>query len=485
VPSEEIEVRMSRVKIGVMIGWLGLALTACGDNVADPNVVARVGDYELTVDDVVRLLVDEERLPTEASVVESVAELWIDYTLLAEATLEDSTYQQLELSALVRQRVEQEMILQLRDSVIQVDTLITEDELRELYAAEAPAVELHARHIMMSYPIEATQTQRDSVRALLSQLRTRITGGARFEDIARQYSQDPGSAADGGDLGFFSRGEMVQPFEDAVMALQQGQVSDVVETPMGLHLIRLEERRVRDFAEVADVFRTTVLQDRTNQAESTFVAGLEGPAGLTVAEGAYDVTRELARNPTVELSRRAGRRALVSWANGEYTAGELLELLRFEEPSLRERVAVANDQELDDFLHDVGRRDLLVTEARLSGLEASPVRIDSLTSEVGAQLLAATASIGLRELDVAPGEDTEAAVKRAVMASLTDNISGATRIVPLGLVGFQLREGVPTSINSSAVGQALLSISQVRAGRSPSPIEQAPQPGAVIPDSAR
>jgi hypothetical protein len=476
---------MSRVNIGLMIGLLGLAAAGCGEDAADPNVVARVDDYELTVDDVVRLLVDEERLPTEASVVESLADLWIDYTLLAEATLEDSTYQQLELSALVRQRIEQEMILQLRDSVIQVDTFITDDELRDLYAAESPELQIHARHVMMAYPIEATQAQRDSVRALLTQLRTRIVGGARFEDIARQYSQDPGSASSGGDLGFFSRGEMVQPFEDAVLALEQGQVSDVVETPMGLHLIRLEERRVRDFTEVAEAFRLRVLQDRTNQAESTFVAGLEGPAGLEVAEGAYDVTRELARNPTIDLPRRAARRALVSWASGEYTAGELLELLRFEEPTLRERVAVATDEELEDFLHDVGRRDLLVTEARLSGLDADPARVDSLTSQVRGQLLAATASIGLREVDAAPGEDLEVAVKRAVMASLTDNISGATRIVPLGLVGFQLREGARASINSSAVGQALLSISQVRAGRSPSPIEQAPQPGAATPDSAR
>lgn len=479
------EKKTSRGKLAAVVGWLVLAAAGCSDDVTDPNVVARVGDYRLTVDDVVRLLVDEEHLPTEASVVESLAELWIDYTLLAEATLADSTYDRLELEALVRQRIDQEMILALRDSVIQVDTSITDSELSDLYAAEAPEVELHARHIMMTYPLEATQTQRDSVRALLTQLRTRIMGGARFEDIARQYSQDPGSASNGGDLGFFSRGEMVQPFEEAVMALQQGQVSDVVETPMGLHLIRLEERRVRDFAEVAAAFRARVLQDRTNDAESTFVANLEGPAGLEIAEDAFDVTRELARNPTVELSRRAARRPLISWANGEYTAGEMLQLLQFEEPTLRERVAVATDDELDDFLRDVGRRDLLVTEARTSGLEASRARIDSLTSQVSAQLLAAAASVGLRDIEVAPGEEVEAAVKRGVMASLADNLSGATRIVPLGLVGFQLREGVPTAINSTGVGRALLSISQVRAGRGPSPLEQVPDSAAAAQDSAR
>jgi hypothetical protein len=462
-----------------------LAAAACGDDAADPSLVARVGDYELTVDDVVRLLVDEERLPADAAIVESLAELWIDYTLLAEATLEDSTYRQLELEALVRQRVDQEMIAQLRDSVIQVDTFFTEDELRARYAAEAPEVELRASHIMMTYPLEATPPQRDSVRAALEQLRTRILGGARFEDLARQFSQDPGSAPDGGDLGFFSRGDMVQPFEEAVLGLEPGEVSGVVETPMGLHIIRLDERRVQDFDDVAPTFRARVQQERTAAAESTFVAGLEGPAGLEIVEGSRDVARELARNPAVDLPRRAARRALVRWDAGEYAAGELLELLRFEEPTLRERVAVATDEELDDFLRDLGRRDLLVTEARLSGLEPTAAHVDSLTVQVGAQLLAATASLGLREIDAAPGEATEAAVKRAVLASLADNLSGATRLVPLGLVGFQLREGVTTSIDAAGVGSALLSIGQIRAGRSPSPIEQLPDTSAARADSAR
>jgi hypothetical protein len=463
-----------------------VCLAGCGDDAPDTNIVARVGDYELTVDDVVRLVVDEEQIPVEASMVESLANLWIDYTLLAEATAQDSTYGQLELEALVRQRIDQEMILQLRDSVIQVDTAITQEELEGLYAAEAPAVQIHARHIMMTPPIEATQAQRDSVRAALDRVRARIQSGERFEDLARQLSQDPGSAQNGGDLGFFARGDMVQPFEEAVLALEPGEVSPVVETPMGLHLIRLEELRVQDFDEIAAGFRQRVQQDRVTAAESTFVAGLEGPAGVTIEEGALDVTRELARDPNVSLSGRAARRALVSWEGGEYSAGELLELLRFEQPSLRENVAAATDVELDDFLHDLGRRDMLVTEARASGLEPSSARVDSLTTDVAGQLLAATRALGLSDLDQAPGEDLEAAVQRAVLEALADNLSGATRVIPLGLVGFQLREGITISVLPGGVGQALLSIGQIRAGRSPSPVEQVPDsaPGEAA-DSAR
>ena len=484
LPHEEMAVRKLRM-IAPVLGCLTLAAAGCGDDAMDANVVARVGDYELTVDDVVTLLADEERLPTESAIVESLLELWIDYTLLAEATQEDSTYGRLEIEDLVRQRVDQEMILALRDSVIQVDTFITPEELSSLYATESPEVELRARHIMMNFPIEATPAQQDSVRNTLEQLRNRIIGGARFEDLARQFSQDPGSAAEGGDLGFFARGDMVQPFEEAVLALQPGEVSGVVESPMGLHLIRLEERRVQDFDEVAPAFRLRVQQERNAAAESTFVAGLEGPAGLQIAEGAFDVARELARNPSTALAGRAARRPLVSWDAGDYSAGELLEMLQFEQPSLRDRVSVATDEELEDFLLDLGRRDLLVTEARVSGLDPAPARVDSLTSEVRGQLLAATQALGLRDLDLAPGEEMEVAVQRAVLAALADNLSGATRIVPLGLVGFQLRERVPIAVNAAGVGQALLSVGQIRAGRSPSPIENTPETTAPAPDSVR
>jgi parvulin-like peptidyl-prolyl isomerase len=234
------------------------AVAACASEASDEGVVARVGPYRLMVDQAVELLVDQENLAAEARVVESLAELWIDYTLLAEAVYRDSLFSDLDLEPLVMQQVAQAMVFQLRDSVIQVDTFITEDELRVRYEAEAPAVEVRARHIMLQPPLQASQAQQDSVREVLAGLRERILGGESFEALAGQFSQDPGSARNGGDLGYFGRGDMVAPFEEAALALQPGEVSDVVTTPMGFHLIRLDERRVRGFEDVAAQYRLQV-----------------------------------------------------------------------------------------------------------------------------------------------------------------------------------------------------------------------------------
>jgi peptidyl-prolyl cis-trans isomerase SurA len=80
-------------------------------------------------------------------------------------------------------------------------------------------------------------------RARLEAIRDSIVHGGDFADFAKRYSQDPGSASEGGDLGFVRRGQFVKDFESAVFGLAEGQISGIVETEFGLHIIQLLERR--------------------------------------------------------------------------------------------------------------------------------------------------------------------------------------------------------------------------------------------------
>jgi parvulin-like peptidyl-prolyl isomerase len=450
---------------------VALAGGGCAGAEESENLVARVDDYRLTVDQAVELLVDEEGLATNIAVVRSLADFWIDYTLLAEAVTRDSTFARLDLEPLVQQQLWQTMVLQLRDSVIQVDTFITETELRDLYDEEAPEVEVRARHIMLTYPVQASPAQRDSVREALQAARERIVAGASFESVAQEISQDAGSARAGGDLGYFGRGELVAPFERAALALTPGEMSEIVETPMGLHLIRVEDRRTRGFEEAAGAFRNRIQSQRVQEAESTFIAAVEARVGPTVADGAVAIVKEVARNPGSRLSGRAARRNVIEWQGGAITVGELQTTLRLESPALRDQLSTASDEDVATFLGDLARRDLLVAEARSAGLQPTGERLDTLVDDARAQLREAARTLGLMQLDQAPGEPRELAIARAVEDALADNLSGAARFVPLGLVAFQLRDRASFDIYEAGVGQAILRIGQVRASRALSPSE--------------
>jgi peptidyl-prolyl cis-trans isomerase D len=169
---------------------------------------------------------------------------------------------------------------------IQRQIQVTEDELKQAYQERSEKLstpeERKASHILVSVPAgssEETKAQaRQKAQALLEQARA---APKQFGELAKKNSEDPGSAAEGGDLGFFARGRMVKPFDEAVFAMKPGEIAGPVETQYGFHIIRLdaikaaegvsydklkpkleeELRRTKAgkrFAEASEVFSSTV-----------------------------------------------------------------------------------------------------------------------------------------------------------------------------------------------------------------------------------
>ena len=125
-------------------------------------------------------------------------------------------------------------------------TSITRREVEQFYAAYKDSLgrvpeEIELAHIYREPA--ASATQKASVRTLLESLRDSVLAGVPFEDLASRWSEDPGSAPRGGDLGLVRRGLFVKEFEAAVFALNEKELSPVVETKFGLHIIQLVERR--------------------------------------------------------------------------------------------------------------------------------------------------------------------------------------------------------------------------------------------------
>jgi peptidyl-prolyl cis-trans isomerase D len=124
----------------------------------------------------------------------------------------------------------------------------SEEQIRKFYDEHledrfADVEEVRARHILVSVKPDADEATKTKARAEAEDLVKQARGGADFAELAKKHSQDPGSAAKGGDLGFFPRGRMVPAFDAAAFGLEPGQISDVVETPFGFHVIKLEEKK--------------------------------------------------------------------------------------------------------------------------------------------------------------------------------------------------------------------------------------------------
>ena len=118
------------------------------------------------------------------------------------------------------------------------------------YMKAHPEEQVHARHILISVKSADAPTEegldKTAARAKAEEVLKRVKAGENFEALAKEYSTDPGSKENGGDLGWFGRGRMVPDFEKAAFALQPGQVSDIVESPFGFHIIKVEGRRNGD-----------------------------------------------------------------------------------------------------------------------------------------------------------------------------------------------------------------------------------------------
>jgi peptidyl-prolyl cis-trans isomerase C len=100
-----------------------------------------------------------------------------------------------------------------------------------------------ASHILFRLPENADSPAKKETRARAEKVLASVRSGGDFAALARDNSQDPGSAAQGGDLGFFARGQMVPVFEEAAFALKPGEVSGIVESDFGFHIIKVAERR--------------------------------------------------------------------------------------------------------------------------------------------------------------------------------------------------------------------------------------------------
>lgn len=146
---------------------------------------------------------------------------------------------------------------------------VPEEEMRQYYEENEGAYhqeqEVKARHILFSVKEDAPEPEVAKVRSEAEKVLAEVRKGSDFAALARKYSKDEATAKNGGDLGYFGRDRMVPAFSDAAFALKPGEISDLVRTPYGFHIIKVDEVRpesTKSFDEVRTVIEAELKREK-------------------------------------------------------------------------------------------------------------------------------------------------------------------------------------------------------------------------------
>jgi parvulin-like peptidyl-prolyl isomerase len=166
------------------------------------------------------------------------------------------------------------------EGVAQAGPKITEEELQKAFAAETAGDKTASvRHILLLTQGK-TETEKAEARTKIEGLLARAKAGEDFAELAKQYSEDTYSQVNGGLIEGFTRGQMVKPFEDAAFSVPVGEISDVVETSFGYHILKIVDRKkeTRPFEEVRGEFESRLTEERQGTVVQDYVQGLKDKA---------------------------------------------------------------------------------------------------------------------------------------------------------------------------------------------------------------
>ncbi len=218
-----------------------LAMPVAAQDVSADTVVATVNGTDITVGTMIVMrdsLPDKYKSLPDDVLFDAVLNQAIQQTVLAQSVKDTSREIQLRLANEKRSLLAGKAIDRIVRDAVTDEALQAAYEKK--YANAAPETELNASHILVATEEEAKAIEKE------------LADGADFAELAKAKSTGP-SGPSGGELGWFTRGMMVKPFEDAVFALKEGEVSPPVKTQFGWHVIKLNGKRLKDAPKLDDV----------------------------------------------------------------------------------------------------------------------------------------------------------------------------------------------------------------------------------------
>jgi parvulin-like peptidyl-prolyl isomerase len=453
-----------------------LALAGC-DSLRDAfsahvDAVAKAAGRELTINQVASML-GNSPAPLQKEVGHALTDAWVDWHLAAEAAANnDSLKDEKDVDeamwaaiANVKARKWYELVSK---------TWKTPDSTTAQTAYNNGDI-LSASHILL-----LTQGMPDSAkgraRKQADQLRAQVTP-ANFSELAKSKSQDRQSAMQGGSLGAFPRGAMVPQFEQALIALKPGEISPVVETQFGYHIIRRPL-----YSEVKSQVVAAVQQRGAQTAESAYVASLERGSDVKIKPGTGATVRAVVENPN---GHRDDKTVLATSRLGKFTSADLARWMETFPPQaqIQQRVKSAPDSLLPMFVGNFVRNELVLHAADSAKIGPTAEEMNQIRAFLRNSLVNAWKQLNVDPSALATAKSKDD--KQRIAADRIDNYvrdlmsQKAVYVDVTAPVQHVLRKKYDWSINNDAIDRALVEAAKVRAKIDTT--KKAGQPGSVVP----
>lgn len=366
---------------------------------AHVDTAAKAGSEELSVDRLAKLL-GEATVPPRKDVAQAIANAWVDYELLGQAAAKgDTIVTDKALDEALWAPISTMKAKKYYEMVSK--TWGVEDTTAARKMFENGDI-LAASHILILTK-GATPAVKAAAKKKMDALRAQATS-SNFAALAKANSQDAPSATRGGSLGLFQKGAMVPQFEQALLVLKPGEISPVIETEYGYHIIRRPT-----YDEIKPQLLQASKGRSMQQAESTFVAKLQAGGKIDIRSDAATTARVVVADPD---AHRDDNSAIATSAAGKFTAGELARWIGTFPPMTqsqqRGQLANAPDSVVVMFVKNFITNDLVLHAADSAKVGPTPDEMKQLHNAFFQARDAAWTQLGVDPKTLADSGKTEA-----------------------------------------------------------------------------
>jgi peptidyl-prolyl cis-trans isomerase D len=389
------------------------------------DIVARAESQELSVERLAQLIGTTD-MPLTQELANGVAGMWVTCQLLALAAARgDSLRDTMLLDEALWRVIAEARVTKWK---AQLMTNVPKYDPSSNAARYAQGEVLAARHIMFKASDGVTPAGRDSARRRAESLRDNLTSG-NFAAMASRYTEDPGGKRNGGNLGVFMRGTMVPEFEKQVLALKPGEVSGVVQTQFGYHIIRRST-----YAEVGNDLALAMTARNQAVADSIRIARLEERSNVRLRNNAPALVRQVARN--LEESRDDNT-TIATTSGGDFTAAKLARWIASypEHGRYRQILQTAPDSIVLQFVEQMVQNELLLLEATNANVGVDPTELARSREKLGRRIIESWSQLGVAPEQLAysglPEADREQVAAARIERYLDGLLANKTQLVPL------------------------------------------------------